>query len=67
MKGYIDRNKLRVLREAREKLAELVDYGTEEDFVAAVKAWKPGVTPGELKDWIRRFHSARSEKRGLSR
>jgi len=67
MKEYIDRNKLRVLREAREKLAELLDYGTEEDFVAAVKAWKPDATPDELKDWIRRFHSARREKRGLSK
>ena len=67
MKDCIDRNKLRVLREARERLAELLDYGTEEDFVVAVKTWKPGVTPDELKDWIRRFHSARSEKRGLSR
>jgi hypothetical protein len=52
-------------RELAEKLADAVEYGTEEDFVAAVKKFKPGVGREELKAWIMRFHDARREKRGL--
>jgi len=48
-----------------EKLAAAVDHGTEEDFVAAVKAFRPGVGKEELKAWITRFHDARRAKRGL--
>lgn len=48
-----------------EKLAFAVEYGTEEEFVAAVKKFKPDVGKKELKAWITRFHDARREKRGL--
>jgi len=52
-------------RELAEKLADAVEYGSEEDFVAAVKKFKPDVGNEELKVWIMRFHDARREKRGL--
>lgn len=48
-----------------EKLAFAVEFGTEEEFVAAVKEFKPDVEKKELKAWITRFHAARREKRGL--
>jgi hypothetical protein len=63
-----DRTDAEVLRRKRdlaEKLAFEVEYGTEEEFVAAVKKFKPDVSKEELKTWITRFHDARREKRGL--
>jgi len=63
-----DRTDAEVLRRKKdlaEKLAFEVEYGTEEEFVAAVKKFKPDVGKEELKEWIRRFHAARREKRGL--
>jgi hypothetical protein len=42
-----------------------LEYGTEEEFVAAVKAFKPDAGKEELKAWIMRFRDARREKRGL--
>jgi len=46
-------------------LAFAVEYGTEEEFVAAVKEFRADVGKEELKTWIMRFHDARREKRGL--
>ena len=56
---------LRRKRELAEKLAFAVEYGTEDEFVAAVKKFKPDVGEEELKGWIMRFHDARRAKRGL--
>jgi hypothetical protein len=56
---------LRRKRELAEKLAFAVEYGTEDEFVAAVKKFKPDVGKEELKRWIMRFHDARRAKRGL--
>lgn len=39
-KSYIDANKVRVQREARDKIQGLLEYGSEEDFIEAVKSWK---------------------------
>jgi len=61
----IDAEAIRRKKELAEKLAFAVEYGTEEEFVAAVKKFKPGVGKEELKAWIMRFHDARREKRGL--
>jgi hypothetical protein len=36
-----DAEELRRQRQREENLASIVSYGTEEDFVAAVKAYKP--------------------------
>jgi len=52
-------------RKLAEKLSFAVEFGTEEEFVAAVKEFKPDATKEELKEWITRFHAARREKRGL--
>jgi len=60
-----DAEVIRRKRELAEKLAFAVEYGTEEEFVAAVKKFKPSVGREELKAWITRFHEARREKRGL--
>ena len=56
---------MRRKRELAEKLADAVDYGTEEDFVEAVKNYKPEIGNAELKALIMRFRAARREKRGL--
>lgn len=50
----------------RRKLPDLVEYGTEEDLVAAVKAYKPDVGKEELQTLIMQFRDAVREKRGLS-
>jgi undecaprenyl pyrophosphate synthase len=56
---------LRRKKELAEKLHFAVEYGTEDEFVAAVKKFKPDVGREELKAWIMRFHDARRAKRGL--
>jgi len=60
-----DAETLRRKKELAEKLALAVEYGTEDEFVAAVKKFKPDVGKEELKTWIMRFHDARRAKRGL--
>jgi hypothetical protein len=60
-----DADVVRRKKELAEKLAFAVEYGTEEEFVAAVKKFKPDVGKENLKAWIMRFHDARREKRGL--
>jgi hypothetical protein len=60
-----DAEAIRRKRELADKLAFAVEYGTEEEFVAAVKKFRPNVGKEELKAWIMRFHDARREKRGL--
>jgi hypothetical protein len=52
-------------KELAQKLGDAVVFGTEEDFVAAVKNYKPNISKEELKTWITRFHDAVREKRGL--
>ena len=60
-----DAEMVRRKKERAEKLAFAVEYGTDEEFVAAVKKFKPDVGNEELKAWIMWFHDARREKRGL--
>jgi hypothetical protein len=60
-----DTDELRRRREREEELADIVSYGTEEDFVAAVKAYKPEVGKDELQTLIMQFRAAVREKRGL--
>lgn len=47
------------------KIALVVENGSEEEFIAAVKKFKPNVGKEELKAWIMRFHDVRREKHGL--
>jgi hypothetical protein len=61
-----DADVIRRKKELRKKLAEIVEYGTEEDFVAAVKAFKPDVGGEELRALIMQFRAAVREKRGPS-
>ena len=61
----IDAEAVRRKRELAEKLAFAVEYWTEEEFVDAVKKFRPDVGKEELKTWIMQFHDARREKRGL--
>lgn len=60
-----DAEAIRRKKELAKKLADAVEYGTEEDFVAAAKTFKPGIGSDELKVWIMRFRDAVREKRGL--
>ena len=63
---YIDENKERIQREARERIPYLLEHGTEEEFVEYVKSWKKGqMSKEQLQEWIRLFHAYRAEKRGL--
>lgn len=66
-KSYIDENKVRVQKEAHRKIKDLLEYGSEEDFIAAVKSWKKDITPKELLEFVNLYRAARIEKRGLSR
>ncbi len=45
-----DAEAMRRKKELAEKMVDIVDYGTEEDFVAAVKSYKPAIGKAELKD-----------------
>jgi hypothetical protein len=60
-----DAETVRRKEELAEKLTFAVEYGTEEEFVAEVKKFKPDVENEELRAWIMRFRDARREKRGL--
>lgn len=60
-----DHEAVRREKELRRKLADIVEFGTEEDFVAAIKAYRPGVGKEELKALIMQFRAAVREKRGL--
>ena len=60
-----DAEAVRRKRELAEKLPFLVEHGTEDEFVAEVKRFRPDVGKEELRALITRFHAARREKRGL--
>jgi len=60
-----DAEALRREQELRRKLADIVEFGTEADFVAALKAYRPEVGKEELKALIMQFRAAVREKRGL--
>ena len=66
-KSYIDENKIRVKREAQSKIKDLLEYGSEDDFIEALKAWKKDISPKELQEFVNLYRIARIEKRGLSR
>ena len=63
---YIDENLVRVQREAKERMAYLLEHGTEEEFVAALKAWLgENLKPERMQRCVKQFHALRAEKRGL--
>ena len=61
---YIDENKKRVRAEQLETLRRIIHEGrheAEQDYVEAVKAWKPDISKQELQERIKQFHDAVSE------
>ena len=65
LEDRIDAELVRRKKKLAEKLAFAVEYGTEEEFVAAIKEFNPDIGKEELKARITQFHAARCEKRGL--
>lgn len=61
----MDLDKIRLKQVLAKKLNDAVAYGSDEDFVEAVKTFRPDIGKEELKTWIMRFHDAVREKRGL--
>jgi hypothetical protein len=52
----------KIKKEQLEKLRALIYGGggaaDEHEFIVAVKAWKPGITEQELREYIKRFRNA---------
>jgi hypothetical protein len=61
----IDTDAVRRERQFREDLREILDHGTEEDFVGLLKAHRPEIKPEELRMAIMQFRVYLREKRGL--
>ena len=61
---YYDEDRLKAIAEIRRGLPDILEYGTEEDFVELVKKWINDITPEDLKEWIMLFRAAVREKRG---
>jgi hypothetical protein len=66
-RDYYDEERLRAIAEIRKALPDLLEYGTEDDFVELIKKWRKDITSEELTDWIRLFRASVREKRGLDR
>jgi hypothetical protein len=60
---YLDEDKVERKKRMLEKARELLDYGTEEDIKAAAKAANPDITEQELKEALKRFRDAVSERK----
>jgi len=59
------RQRTRRRKEFADKLELIAEYLGEDDFVSAVKGYKPDITKEELQEWIMLFRAAVREKRGL--
>lgn len=64
-RDYYDEERLKAIAEIRRGLSDILEYGTEEDFVELVKKWLKDIAPEDLKEWITLFRAAVREKRGL--
>jgi hypothetical protein len=64
-RDYYDEERLRAIAEIRRALPDILEYGTENDFVELVKKWRKDIPADELRDWIRLFRASVREKRGL--
>jgi hypothetical protein len=64
-RNYYDEERLKAIAEIRRALPEILEYGTEDDFVELIKKWRKDVTPEELTEWIKLFRASVPEKRGL--
>jgi len=61
----IDTDAVRREQEFQQDLSDILEYGTEEDFVVALKIHKPDIRKEELRTLIMQFRDAVREKRGL--
>jgi len=64
-RDYYDQERLKAIAEIRKALPDILEYGTEEDFVELVKKWRKEISADELTDWIKLFRASVREKRGL--
>jgi hypothetical protein len=60
-----DADAIRREREFQQDLSDILEYGTEDDFVAALKNYKPDIGKDELQESIMQFRVYVREKRGL--
>jgi hypothetical protein len=60
-----DADAVRREREFQQDLRDILEYGTEDDFVAALKNYKPDIGKAELRESIMQFRVYLREKRGL--
>jgi hypothetical protein len=60
-----DAEAVRREREFQQDLSDILEYGTEDDFVAMLKIHKPDVGKEELRTLIMQFRVYVREKRGL--
>jgi hypothetical protein len=60
-----DADAVRRKREFQRDLRDILEYGTEDDFVVALKNYKPDIGKEELRQAIMQFHVYVREKRGL--
>lgn len=60
-----DADAIRREREFQQDLSDILEYGTEDDFVAALKNYKPNIGKEELQESIMQFRVYVREKRGL--
>jgi hypothetical protein len=60
-----DTDAIRRERQFQQDLSDILEYGTEDDFVAALKLHKTGIGKQELEALIMQFRASVREKRGL--
>lgn len=60
-----DAETIRRKRQFLEDLRDILEYGTEDDFVAGLKIQKPDIGKEELESLIMQFRAYVREKRGL--
>jgi hypothetical protein len=65
-----DEDRIRARTAQLEKLRRLIEVGgheAESEYVEALKLWKPGIHDDALREMIRRFHDAVSERQSRDR
>ncbi len=60
-----DAEVIRREQQFQQDLSDILEYGTEDDFVAMLKIQKPDIGKEELQKLITQFHVYVREKRGL--
>jgi hypothetical protein len=61
----MDMDAVRRKQQHQQDMSDILEFGTEEDFVAFLKLEKPGIGKEELRQLIMQFHAYAREKRGL--